>query len=233
MFKTKNTAITLLATLGFVSLVGALLFFGVLIAIAAFIGPAQPPPGGTGAIGLDASNNMSIGASSPAADTKFLIVPAAGNTFGLRVMKSDGTSPLLIVKGTGQVGVATGTSPLGIPEELTVQGDLYVSGNVSGGTFSGGGFTGSVSAANVSAGHFGSAVGGGTYSFPGLVGIATSSPVYRLDINGALRLYPTSTVPTSGAGAMYYDSGSNSFQCYQGSPGAWRACGGGAATYSD
>ncbi len=215
MFKSKSTAVTFFAFLGFVSLVGTLLFFGVHLAIAVFTGPTQAPPGGTGAIGLDVNNNLSVGASSPSADTKFLIVPAGTNTFGLRIMKSNGTSPLLIVRETGQVGIATGTLPL--PEELTVQGDLYVSGNITGGTISGAGFTGNINAANVEAGQFGSiASPGGNYSFPDRLSIGALSTVDQYEkfavSGGNVRIGEfnpaTTTIPATGDyGRFLYFSG--------------------------
>jgi hypothetical protein len=53
------------------------------------------------------------------------------------------------------------------------------------------------------------------------VGIGTTTPSYKLDIVGALRLQPSSA-PTGANGVIYYDSSSNKFRCYQN--GAWVDC---------
>ena len=55
----------------------------------------------------------------------------------------------------------------------------------------------------------------------GNVGIGIVSPEYKLDINGALRLQPSSQ-PTGANGVIYYDSAENKFKCYQN--GAWQDC---------
>jgi trimeric autotransporter adhesin len=55
----------------------------------------------------------------------------------------------------------------------------------------------------------------------GNVGIGTTTPAYKLDVVGALRLQPSSA-PTGANGVIYYDSSSNKFRCYQN--GSWVDC---------
>jgi hypothetical protein len=59
------------------------------------------------------------------------------------------------------------------------------------------------------------------------LGIGTGSPGYKLDINGALRLRPSSA-PTGANGVIYYDLGANAFKFYQN--GAWVDLGSGGGT---
>jgi len=59
----------------------------------------------------------------------------------------------------------------------------------------------------------------------GDVGIGTLEPSYKLDVAGALRLQPTSSVLTASEGVIYYDSTAKRFKCYEN--GAWTNCTGG------
>ena len=56
----------------------------------------------------------------------------------------------------------------------------------------------------------------------GNVGIGTTTPAYKLDVNGALRLIPTSA-PTAAKGVMYFDSTANKFKCSEDGT-SWKDC---------
>jgi hypothetical protein len=106
----------------------------------------------------------------------------------------------------------------------TPQTSLHVAGNITADTF-----LGTINAANVSSGQFGANTGGGNYYFPSNVGIGTTTPAYKLDIAGALRLQPSSQ-PTGANGVIYYDSTANKFKCYE--DGAWTDCIGGGGFWA-
>jgi len=57
----------------------------------------------------------------------------------------------------------------------------------------------------------------------GNVGIGTKNPSQKLDVNGALRLMPTSTVPTASDGVSYFNASAGKFKCYEG--GWWNCVG--------
>lgn len=56
----------------------------------------------------------------------------------------------------------------------------------------------------------------------GNVGIGTQTPVYKLDVVGALRLQPLSVEPLGADGAIYYDTGLRRFRCHE--RGSWVNC---------
>jgi len=156
-------------------LVGMVLVFA--FQASAFIGPTQNPPGGTGTIGSDASNNVTIGGAS---------TTISGNA--------------------------------------TIGGNLTVTVTISGSGLGGS----TISAGNVTAGVFGSNGSGGSYAFPGNlgvntstqtslpeplsvygggyfsgnVGIGTTTPVNALDVNGGMAIGTYAGVNSAGSGNL-------------------------------
>jgi len=59
------------------------------------------------------------------------------------------------------------------------------------------------------------------------VGIHTQTPQYTLDVNGHMRLMPTSTVPAASNGAMFYNATEDKLKCYEG--GWWNCTGAGGS----
>src|SRR5262245_37148021 len=107
----------------------------------AFTGPTSGGGVGSGAIGTDNSNNVSVGTSTPQSSTKFLIVTpnSATSSYALRILQPNSTS-IFSIDNSGTV---------------TIPGALNA-----------GSQTGTVSSGNVSAGQFGLNTGGGNYYFP-------------------------------------------------------------------
>ena len=88
---------------------------------------------------------------------------------------------LLINPNGGNVGIGTtdpGVYKLNVNGNTNIAGSLNVTGAITGGTM-----TGTLGAGNVSAGAFASNTGGGNFSFPGNVGIGTTNPGFKLDLN--------------------------------------------------
>lgn len=139
--------------------------------------PTQNPPLGSGTLKITPTEEIGIGAAADTA-TKFLVVSGGSNTYGLRVLKSDGVSQILVVESNGNVGIGT-TAP--------AAATLEVNGTIKGS------FTGTVSAGNVSNGQFGLNTGGGNYSFPANLSIATTSATQALTVGGGIKVGDTST----------------------------------------
>lgn len=137
----------------------------------AFVGPIQGPGTGTGAIGVDSANNVSIGTSTPQSDTKLLVIgSSAGTDFAFRVLQPSG-GPLLVVRNDGRVGINALPSDSAV---LNVNGDTTVNGTVTATEVSGL-FSGSVPASNVAPGVF--APSSGNFTFRSSLGVNTSTQV--------------------------------------------------------
>src|SRR3990167_1317291 len=73
-----------------------------------FIGPTSGAGVGQGAIGVDSSNNLAVGTSTPQADTKLLIVGTSttGGYFAIKVLDMN-RGPLFIVRSDGSVSIGS------------------------------------------------------------------------------------------------------------------------------
>lgn len=135
-------------------------FFAVKM-VAAFSGPTQAPPSGSGAISVNGSN---VGVNGSITGNAFIPGYASWNAYGTggggaAIYDDNGTYKALMIVGNNSAG---GNREVGIWDDLSVNGNLTVSG-----TFSGSSYTGTVGAGNISAGTFGANTGGGNYTFPG------------------------------------------------------------------
>lgn len=133
--------------------------------------------------------------SAPAANTKFLIQASStsASDYSLRILQSDGITPLFLVRNDNKVSVGAWPSST----VLTVGGDIWTTGTVTAASFSGS-ITGTINAANVSSGTFASNTGFGNFTFgtstnPILyidntnsrVGIGTTGPGNKLHIENS------------------------------------------------
>ncbi len=144
-------------------------FLGALLALALwplsqasaqFIGPCGTPAQPSCAL-LIASSTRALGISTST-------IYSTQGTLTFRTY--GGSNQHVLFLPNGKVGIAT-TTPT---STLTVQGDIFASGNIYGVSFVGG-VSGAVNAANVSSGVFGSLQGNGNFAFPVSLGVATST----------------------------------------------------------
>ena len=184
--------------------------------LVAFAVPPAGPGVGSGAIGTDAANNLSVGTSTTQANTKFLVVASTTGDTGNYVVKvwDKNQNPFFIIRNDGSVAIGTNT--------FTGGAILTVNGTVAATTLSGS-WTGTLGAANVSAGAFGSNTGNGNYSFPGSLGIASGLTVTA----GAVSLPATSI-----ANAALQGSGSHTVTAGTGLSGGGAVALGGSVTLS-
>src|SRR5258708_6322191 len=69
--------------------IGSALFMFSFFPSWAFQGPGSGPGVGSGAVGVDSSNNLSVGTSTTKAETKFLIIASSTDTtnFALKILQ--------------------------------------------------------------------------------------------------------------------------------------------------
>lgn len=183
-----------------------------------FAAPTCDPSGTCSVLTTDGSGNFGIGANSDAVSRLFIKdADTSATKFGLKIVSSDGSTPVFVVRNDGAVSLASST---------------YVGGRLCFGTMGtgtdcvtswsgvGGGVT-STPAGYVTPGYFNSVAGtGGNYSFPASLSVGTSTAVggtalfvngnttigvaggdVRLGVNGSLLV----SSPTGGEG--YFGDG--------------------------
>ena len=114
----------------------------------AFTGPEYGAGVGSGALGVDASGDISVGTTTPNNAARLLIVASSSAPYSFEIMNTAST-PVVKVDNSGNI-----TAPSFI-----------------------GSLNGTLSSGNVSAGTFGSNTGGGNYSFSGNVGVAGNAVI--------------------------------------------------------
>ena len=208
--KSPHAIFNVLGGVAGILIVGAVLTFA--FEAFAFVGPTQAPPSGSGAIGSDASNNVSIGTSATISGTKLVVVGASNDssTNAAQFLENN-TTPIFILEDDGSVSIETSTVSAG---NTVIGGNLTV-----GGTFTASGLSGSIVAGNISGGVFSSNLTPSNFAFPvslgvntstqvglpqplsvygggyfsGSVGIGTASPGATLDVHGSTNFTGTST----------------------------------------
>ena len=150
---------------------GAMFLFSLgWIVAQAFVGPTTGSGVGSGGVGVNAANSVSVGTSTPRSDTKLFVVGSstASTDYALQVVQSTG-GPLFLIRNDGKVGLGS------IPnnnDALHVNGNTTVNGTVTATNLSGV-FSGSVAAGNIMPGVF--ATSSGNFAFRSSLGVATST----------------------------------------------------------
>ncbi|MBI4086285.1 MAG: tail fiber domain-containing protein [Candidatus Liptonbacteria bacterium] len=151
-------------------------FFSHINSTFAFTGPSTSVGIGGGAIGVDSSNNLSIGTSATQPDTKLLIVVSStdASNFGFKILQP-GQNPIFVVRNDGSIGIGTAnpTSTLTVVGAVksTNGGFIFPDATIQTTAYLGG--SQAINASNITAGVFGA----GNFAFPSSLGIATSTQV--------------------------------------------------------
>ncbi len=181
-----------------------------------FAAPTNSPGVGSGAIGVDSSNNISVGSSTAGPNGIARLVIFASSTgatdYSLKVLQPNGSTPIFVVANNGNAsttGTFTANSLLG------ALNGILSAGNVSGGVFAANAVAtsspfafpnnlGVNTTTQVGLPQPLSVYGGGYFS--GSVGVGTTTPGYELDVasNGAT----TARFGTAGSDTVVIGGGS-------------------------
>lgn len=165
--------------------------------VSAFTGPTTSPGVGGGTIRTDSSKNIGIG-TTPSGNTKFLLQASSTSSsdYSLRILQSDGATPLFIVRNDGKIGIGANTSST----LLAVGGDTLLNGSLTASSISGT-LLGFLNAANVASSSFAS-VSGGNFSFPADLTVAGV-----VSISGGMKVGSSTTAcGPSSEGAIRYNA---------------------------
>ncbi len=145
----------LAAAAGFLAVV---MVFAFAFEAFAFVGPSQAPTNGSGAIGSDASNNVSVGTPTTIPGTKLVVIGASSdNTTNAAQFLENNNTPIFILRDDGSISIATTT---------ITAGTTIIGGNLTiGGTVTAPNLSSFIGANLVTSGEFGD--GNGNYTFGG------------------------------------------------------------------
>jgi hypothetical protein len=208
----------LAAAAGFLAVV---MVFAFAFEAFAFVGPSQAPTNGSGAIGSDASNNVSVGTPTTIPGTKLVVIGASSdNTTNAAQFLENNNTPIFILRDDGSISIATTT---------ITAGTTIIGGNLTiGGTVTAPNLSSFIGANLVTSGEFGD--GNGNYTFGGTsnvyfpgsgiwnssgnVGIGTTNPGSKLEVNGIISTTDAGTLTgdiNAGAAGVYSFNGSGRY----------------------